>query len=195
VGVTHSGPGQYQALPGVEEEIKTIKALLADKYQVQSLIGEEATVEAVKLQFENSSWLHLACHGTQDLVNPPKSHLALYEGNLELETILRMPLSKAEFVFLAACETARGSLDLVNESFHLCGGFIAAGFGGAIGTMWSMMDSDGPVVAEAVYSYLFKDGQEPSVTQAGKALQVAVRKMRDAGFSHERWMPFIHMGI
>ncbi|KAJ7278327.1 CHAT domain-containing protein [Mycena rebaudengoi] len=181
VGVTHSGPGQYQSLPGVEKEIETIKSLLAEKYQVQSLTGEEATVEAVKLQLENCSWLHLACHGTQDLCNPPKSHLVLYEGILKLETILRMPLSTAEFVFLAACETAKGSVDLVNESFHLCGGFIAAGFDGAIGTLWAMRDSDGPVVAEAVYSYLFKDNQDRRVTEAAKALHLAVRKMRDTG--------------
>ncbi|KAJ7278282.1 CHAT domain-containing protein [Mycena rebaudengoi] len=183
VGVTHSGPGQYQSLPGVEKEIETIKSLLAEKYQVQSRTGEEATVEAVKLQLENCSWLHLACHGTQDLCNPPKSHLVLYEGILELETILRMPLSTAEFVFLAACETAKGSVDLVNESFHLCGGFIAAGFDGAIGTLWAMRDSDGPVVAEAVYSYLFKDNRDRRVTEAAKALHLAVRKMRGYGSS------------
>ncbi|KAJ7816465.1 CHAT domain-containing protein, partial [Mycena leptocephala] len=91
--------------------------------------------------------IHLACHGTQDLTEPTKSHLLLYGGNLELETILKMPLSNSEVVFLAACQTAMGDRKLVNESFHLGGGFIAAGFRGAVGTLWSMDDRDGPFVA------------------------------------------------
>ncbi|KAJ7865817.1 hypothetical protein B0H13DRAFT_1463717, partial [Mycena leptocephala] len=82
------------------------------------------------------SWIHFACHGTQDLVEPTKSRLSLYEGNLELETILQMLFSDAEFVFLAASQTAMGDAELVNESFHISGGFIAAGFQSAAGTLW-----------------------------------------------------------
>jgi CHAT domain-containing protein len=71
----------------------------------------------------------------------------LYDGVLGLETILHMSLPNAELAFLAACQTAMGDAELVNESFHLGGGFIAAGFRGAIGTLWSMDDRDGPAVA------------------------------------------------
>ncbi|KAJ6581986.1 CHAT domain-containing protein, partial [Mycena capillaripes] len=155
------------------------------------------TVDAVKHQLEHSSWVHLACHGKQDLMDPTKSHLMLYGGNLELETILRMPLPNAQFVFLAACQTAMGDQALVNESFHLGGGFIAAGFRGAIGTMWSMQDEDGPLVAETVYSHLFQNGQQPHVHvgNAAKALQLAVKELKNRNVSYERWIPFIHMGI
>jgi hypothetical protein len=58
-----------------------------------------------------------------------------------------------------------------------------------------MMDEDGPVVAEAVYSHLLASGQRPRASEAAKALQLAVRKMRDAGVPHEQWAPFIHLGI
>jgi CHAT domain-containing protein len=152
-------------------------------------------VEAVTEQLENSSWVHLACHGKQDQFYPPQSYLQLYGGTLELETIMRMPLAKAEFVFLAACQTAMGDSQLVNESFHLGGGFIAAGFKGAIGTMWSMRDADGPLLAENVYTDLFQKGQRPLASNAAKALQRAVRKIREAGVPCQRWVPFIHMGI
>ncbi|KAJ7262475.1 CHAT domain-containing protein [Mycena rebaudengoi] len=184
VGVTHTGPRRDQELPGVEEEIT-----------VQSLIGENTTVDSVKQALNDCAWMHLACHGEQNIIEPPKSCLQLYGGTLELETILQMSLPNAEFVFLAACQTAKGDASLVNESFHLGGGFIAAGFQGAIATMWSMMDEDGPVVAETVYSHLLGSGQRPRASEAAKALQLAVRKMRDAGVPHERWVPFIHLGI
>ncbi|KAJ7854615.1 CHAT domain-containing protein, partial [Mycena leptocephala] len=104
---------------------------------------------------QDCSCVHLACHGHQNLQDPAKSHFLLYGGNLDLETILRMPLPNAQFVFLAACQTAMGDAQLINESFHLGGGFITAGFYSVIATMWSMNDQDGPTVAEIVYSHLF----------------------------------------
>jgi tetratricopeptide (TPR) repeat protein len=195
VGVTHTGPQGDQELPGVQEEIAKITSIAGDRYQVQSLIGQNTTVDSVKQTLNDCAWIHLACHGEQNVIDPPKSCLQLYGGTLELETILQMSLPNAEFVFLAACQTAKGDAAPVNESFHLGGGFIAAGFQGAIATMWSMMDEDGPVVAETVYSHLLGSGQPPRASEAAKALQLAVRKIRDAGVPYERWVPFIHLGI
>lgn len=196
VGVTHTGSGESSTLPGVSHEVEIINTIIKGQTQVvSSLLGEQATVDAVKLSLQQCEWLHLACHGKQDLDDPPSSHLQLYDGILDLQTILKLPLPKAEFVFLAACQTAMGDMELVNESFHLCGGFLAAGFQGAIGTMWAMLDLDGPVVAREVYTYMFANNQRPQVRHAAKALQLAVRAMRNAGVPYQRWIPFIHMGI
>ncbi|KAJ7288643.1 CHAT domain-containing protein, partial [Mycena rebaudengoi] len=195
VGVTHTGPQRDQELPGVEEEITKISSIAGERYQVQSLIGENATVASVKQTLQECAWMHLACHGEQNIMEPPKSCLQLYGGTLELETILQMSLPNAEFVFLAACQTAKGDASLVNESFHLGGGFLAVGFQGAIATLWSMMDEDGPVVAETVYSHLLGSGHRPRASDAAKALQLAVRRLRDAGVPYEHWVPFIHLGI
>ncbi|KAJ7632063.1 hypothetical protein B0H17DRAFT_1150009 [Mycena rosella] len=124
----------------------------------------------------------------QDSIEPSKSRLLLYEGNLELETILQSTaLPNAELVFLAACQTAMGDAELVNESIHLSGGFIAAGFRSAIGTLWSMNNLDGPLVAKMVYSYLFRDGNQPQARESAKTLHLAVeelkaRKYRDSIF-------------
>jgi CHAT domain-containing protein len=194
VGVTHTGLLQENFLPGVSREIKDILSVVPES-NVDSLEGSQATVEAVKLQLQNCSWLHLACHGKQNLTEPIKSHLLLYGGSLDLETILQLSIPKAEVVFLAACQTAMGDSQLVNESFHLGGGLIAAGFKGAIGTMWSMNDQDGPRVAKVVYSHLFQDGRVPRASDAAKALHLAVRKLKKMNVAHERWIPFIHMGV
>lgn len=137
----------------------------------------------------------MACHGIQDIAEPTKSCLLLYDGSLELEKILEMRLSNAEFVFLAACQTAMGDAGLVNESFHLGGGFIAAGFRSAVGTLWSMKDEDGPLVAGSFYSHLFRNGQQPQVTDTAEALQLAVNGLKARNVPYERWVPFIHMGI
>jgi CHAT domain-containing protein len=192
VGVTHTGFGGINFLEGVEEEVKNIVSIIKD---VECIKGEQATVDAVKNQLQDCSWVHLACHGTQDLAEPTKSCLLLHGGNLELETILRIPLPNAQFVFLAACQTAMGDSMLVNESFHLGGGFIAAGFRGAIGTLWSMNDADGPMIAQSFYSYLFRDDRRPQATDAAEALHYAVKELKARKVPYERWIPFIHMGI
>ncbi|KAJ7460202.1 CHAT domain-containing protein [Mycena latifolia] len=193
IGVTYTGPRQRAALPSVAQEINAIVSILG-RDSVHTLVGEAATVAAVTEALHTCSWVHLACHGRQDLADPPKSCLRLYGGTLELGTVLRTPLPHAELVFLAACQTAMGDAALVNEAFHLAGGFVTAGFRGAVATMWSMMDGDGPVVAEAVYARLFGNGRVPQVTDAAEALQAAVRKMREEGVPYERWVPFVHLG-
>ncbi|KAJ7246519.1 CHAT domain-containing protein [Mycena rebaudengoi] len=195
VGVTHTGSQGDQELPGVQQEITAITSIAGDQYQVQSLIGKDATVDSVKQTLNDCAWIHLACHGEQNIIEPSKSCLQLYGGTLELETILQMSLPNAEFVFLAACQTAQGDDALVNESFHLGGGFIAAGFQGAIATIWSIMDDDGPAIVETVYNHLLGSGKRPQASEAAKALQLAVRRMRDAGVPYERWVPFIHLGV
>jgi CHAT domain-containing protein len=191
---SHSNSNRGNFLKGVEPEVNKIISIAKDSY-VQCLLGEQATVDAVKLQLQHCSWVHLACHGYQNLEDPTQSHLQLYEGKLELETILRMPLPNAQFVFLAACQTAMGDAQLVNESFHLGGGFITAGFQSAIGTMWSMTDTDGPVIADIVYSHLFCEGQQPKHTDAAEALQLAVKHLKDTNVAYERWIPFIHIRV
>jgi CHAT domain-containing protein len=194
IGVTHTGPDNAQYLQGVHQEVKKMISIIPN-HNVECLTSEQATVDAVKLQLQNCSWVHLACHGTQDLINPTKSCLHIYGGRLELEAILQMHLSNAELVFLAACQTAMGDAELVNESFHLGGGFIAAGFRGAVGTLWSMNDTDGPVVAENFYSHLFRHGRQPQASDAAEALHLAVKKLKAMNVPYERWVPFIHMGI
>ncbi|KAJ7883581.1 CHAT domain-containing protein, partial [Mycena leptocephala] len=194
IGVTHTDSNRSNFLKGVEPEVQKIVSIAKHHY-VQCLLGKQATVDHVKLQLQGCSWVHLACHGCQNLKDPAKSHLRLYGGNLELETILRMPLPDAQFVFLAACQTAMGDTKLVNESFHLGGGFITAGFQSAIGTMWSMNDDDGSTVAEIVYSHLFREGQQPKHTDSAKALQLAVKELKIRKVPYERWIPFIHIGV
>ncbi|KAJ7921907.1 CHAT domain-containing protein, partial [Mycena leptocephala] len=195
IGVTQTDSSRKNFLPGVEAEVERIISSIKGPL-VECLQGEKATVDAVKHQLQTCSWLHFACHGKQDLMEPTKSCLLLYGGtNLDLETIIHMPLSNAEFVFLAACQTAMGDSSLVNESFHLGGGFVAAGFQSAVGTMWAMNDQDGPVVAQIFYSHLFREGHQPQAGDAAEALQLAVKELRHQRVPHERWIPFIHMGI
>lgn len=61
-------------------------------------------------------------------------------------------------------------------------------------------DSDGPKVAATFNRHLFQtQGQSanhvPDITQAARALHLAVKKLREGGCSLRRWVPFIHLGL
>jgi CHAT domain-containing protein len=189
-------------LPLVEEEINRLGAVCLASNQpltFQELLNSDASVVNVLQSMHSSNWLHLACHGQQDPTDPLKSSLLLHDGALELRQILEttIPATGSRFVFLSACQTAMGDEKLANEAMHLAGGFIAAGYQGAIGTLWNMADSDGPTVAEAVYEQIFsrRDNEGPDVTLAAAGLHLAVQGLRKAGAPFQQWMPYIHFGI
>lgn len=194
VGVSEIPEKPFLRLSSVTEEIDKIREIVG-AHQTHILLNESASVENVSTSLTTSAFLHLACHGQQYLKDPLKSSLLLYNGTLELEKILHMSLPGAQFVFLSACQTATGDAKLANESMHLAGGLIFAGFQGAIGTLWSISDPDGPKIAETVYNHLFPEGGSPDITHAAKALQMAVDKLRDEGAPYQRWIPYIHIGI
>lgn len=67
------------------------------------------------------------------------------------------------------------------------------------------MDADGPVIADAFYGELFKEslpGEDrhaslvcPNTTHAARALDFAVKKLREQKCSFVRWVPFVHFGL
>jgi len=176
------------------EEVNKIKGAVGEN-RIDILLGEQATVDRVSAHLPACTWLHLACHGHQDSSDPLKSCLMLYGGELELAQILNTALPRAEFVFLSGCQTRTGDAKLENESMHLAGAMICAGFCGAIGTMWGIVDWDMPKVANLVYSELFKNNRVPKVDEAAHALNVAVQTMRRHGVPLHRWLPFVHIGV
>jgi CHAT domain-containing protein len=119
------------------------------------------------------------------------------DSRLSLSKVIRLSLPHAEVAFFSACQTATGAEDLSEEAVYLAAGVLLAGYQGVIATMWSIQDSDGPIVADDVYSHLFKHSQ-PDATQAAYALHMAAQKLYNepqGTKSFFSWVPFIHIGI
>lgn len=181
------------------------------------LNSEQATVSAVLEAMETHSWIHLACHGIQDQLEPTKSAFALYDGRLDLETISSLTASKSSssslatsdrqgqknknnrcLAFLSACQTATGSEQLPEEAVHLAAGMLMAGYKTVLATMWSISDKHAPMVAEDVYRQLSKDSLlQTHEGQAAYALHYAVERLREVvgETSFMTWVPFIHLGV
>ncbi|KAJ7475037.1 TPR-like protein [Mycena latifolia] len=187
-------------IPGTIKEIASIEQLAHGVIPVLRLEQDMATVESVQKGMRESRWAHFACHGLQDIFTPTNSALLLAgSSKLTLSDIIQLQLPHADLAFLSACQTATGSKNLQDESVHLTAGMLLAGYRGVIGTMWSIMDADGPQVAGDVYAHLFKTSP-PDSTRAAEALHLAVQKLRDSDRaggtkSFSRWVPFIHVGI
>ena len=97
--------------------------------------------------------------------------------------------------FLSACQTAMGDENLSDEAIHIAAGMSLAGYGGVVGTMWSISDKLAPRVARDVYGQLFRTGTKPDYREAARALHEAVGRLRDSNASFAEWLPFIHVGL
>lgn len=70
-------------------------------------------------------------------------------------------------------------------------------------TYRSIVDEDGPKIADTFYDNLFKSNVQakveshpnPDTKQAALALHLAVAKLQAEGCSFKRWVPFIHLGL
>ncbi|KAG9121017.1 hypothetical protein FRC07_003213 [Ceratobasidium sp. 392] len=183
------------SLPGTTEELDHIERH-ASNIRFTRLEGAQATHAAVLDGMHDHSWVHLACHASQNLDDPTSSALYLHDKPLDLATISRAPFKHAGLAFLSACQTATGVENLSEESVHLAAGMLMSGFPCVIATMWSVRDQDAPLIAEQVYARLIKN-EEASNVDAARALHDAVGYLRQhvGEENFEAWIPYIHVGL
>ncbi|KIJ46650.1 hypothetical protein M422DRAFT_249807 [Sphaerobolus stellatus SS14] len=119
-------PGQ-QSIRGTINEAEAIKNIFRPipAWNILHLNDEKATVKNVSEEMGKNQWIHLACHGIQDVKDAVKSAFALHDGKLHLETLMSTSLENAQFAFLSACQTATGDEKLPDEAVHLAAGMPA----------------------------------------------------------------------
>jgi CHAT domain-containing protein len=189
------------ALPGVTRELQAIERLsTAHEANFSLLEGPAAHSETVLQSLDSAEIVHFACHGEQGTgrgkIGSFQSALILADGRMDITRLIRKRLPKTRLAFLSACQTARGDTDTPDESTHIAAAMLFTGCQSVVGTQWSISDTDGPIVAQDFYSYLFREGDGGMDTKkAALALHLAVQKLRESGVSFARWVPFIHMGI
>ncbi|KAF8555537.1 hypothetical protein OG21DRAFT_1438591 [Imleria badia] len=183
-------------LSGVATELKLIRGIVSDSPSAQTILRESSvgTVEEVLSLMKEADWVHFACHGIQD---GSDSGLCLADQRrLKLRDITTLSRPHGGLAFLSACETATGDKGLADEAIHIAAGMLFAGYGGVIGTMWSISDALAPRVARDVYAQLFQNGTRPDHREAARALHGAIERLRDSGrASFATWLPFIHVGL
>ncbi|KDR69226.1 hypothetical protein GALMADRAFT_104178 [Galerina marginata CBS 339.88] len=191
-------------IPKTTEEVRAIQNLTkAHLSRVLCLEGEDATVIRTRTEMEAHSFVHFACHASQDTKQPLKSGFALHDNRLELSSIIGKRLVGVDFAFLSACQTSAGDEKLSEEAVHLAAGMLAAGYRGVVATMWSIRDLYAPEVAEYFYSNLLDGLETLNGENAARALHDAMQKFRrklaidglDLESSLLVWVPYVHFGL
>ncbi|KZV66251.1 TPR-like protein [Peniophora sp. CONT] len=200
--ITQPATPRYSLLLNTEVEGKRLQGILHESHLPNTLLNHaEATLDAVRTVMDRYPWVHLACHGSQNVKDATQSAFLLFDGRLTLSDLMGTVADNAELAFLSACQTAVGDEKIPEESAHLAAGMLAVGFKGVIATMWSIQDADAPIVVEAYYKELLTlrsvEGDGLKGTGAAYALHKATRVLREAvgEQSFMRWVPFVHFGV
>jgi CHAT domain-containing protein len=163
-----SDPFKSTSLPEAQKEADVISTIVPSDLMISTALDATSSVESVYAKkadeilqlIPEATFLHLACHGIQNAREPLKSGFIMQDKMLEVADLMRLNLPKARLAFLSACETAQGDMERPDEALHLAATMMYAGFKSVVGTMWSMGDVDGPIVAKTVYEELFAgDGE------------------------------------
>jgi len=193
-----NAPG-LASIDDVVQEVKSVTTLLSQTSPIvvgdldMGRLGNGATKQAVIDNLPEASIVHLACHGQQDPTDPLESGFYLRDGKLTVSELMKLNLSRASLAFLSACETAKGSTEQPDQVLHLAATMMFVGFPSVIGTMWSMGDIDGPMVAKVVYEELMKE-ETVNLDTVPYALDAAVQMLRQSGRPPQQWATFVHFG-
>ncbi|KAG1747616.1 TPR-like protein [Suillus lakei] len=149
------------------------------------------SVDATKLRalraLRENTWLHFACHGTQDHQEPFKSAFLMRDQPLSLLDITPMDLSRHDFAFLSACDTAVGDFSSPDEVIHLAACVV--------GTLWKVNDATVQRLVEVFYKNLCVGGKM-NHKRAARALHQAVQLLaRDKDIPLDQRIVFMHIGV
>lgn len=156
------------------------------------LSGRDATVTAVQAAMAHHLWIHLSCHGYQDIRDPSAAGLELADGTLTITRLSRASYS-GEFAFLSACRTAAGGVNLPDEVITLAAALNYTGYRHVVATQWSVDPAVAADVTIAVYAELI-NARRFNPQRSAIALHHAVQTLRDSGHSLDDWLPYTHTG-
>ncbi|KAG2151628.1 TPR-like protein [Suillus bovinus] len=189
--------GATFTLDAVEPELELVRSLLPPPPTISfsKITSVDATKSRALCALRDNTWLHLACHGTQNIAEPFKSAFLMRDEPLSLLDITQTDLSRHQFAFLSACETAVGDRNTLDEVIHLAAGLQFAGVKSVIGTLWKVNDSTVERLVKAFYKHFCGDGTVNS-KRAARALHRAVYSLgSDQDIPLNQRILFVHIGI
>lgn len=161
---------------------------LAHRLSGHLLFGKEATVENVVRCSKEAGLLHIACHGLLRTDNPSFSALLLHDGRWTARDIAECRLDRVSLVVLSACFSGTSRVLAGDELIGLIRGFLTAGAGSVVASLWHADDRSTSELMMSFYDYYAASGDVP------KALSQAQAELRSR-FGHPYyWAPFFAVG-
>jgi CHAT domain-containing protein len=188
-------PG-FPRLPEAAEEARQIAAA----YPGGEVLGDTAAHDTgLRAALRQAGLVHYAGHAVFDDERPERSYLLLAPtrgdstaGTLQAGDIAEMDLRHLSLVVLAACQTVRTGPGRAAGFSGLAGAFLAAGAGGAVGSLWQVEDRlTRPLMIEFHRAYR----AAPDGASALRAAQLRLLRSGDPALhSPAAWAGFRYAG-
>lgn len=156
--LAHSWGGR---LPRVADEAALVQRLFGGE-----LHAEQAARRAV-LQEPPTQVLHIAAHGEHRLDQPDLSYIQLADGQLYTDDLLQQDMGY-ELVTLSACETGRANVAAGDELIGLGRGFLYAGAGALITSLWRVDDASAGALMLQFYERLLSGASKAAALRAAQ---------------------------
>ena len=180
--------GWLTQLGGARQEAQEVRLQLQTAgMQVTSLIGKEATKQAVVDAMRDSGIVHLATHGSSDGVCLSGCTMADIQLTMD-EVHRRVRLDRAKLVVLSECDSFRGQLH-ADGVIGITRAFLAAGGPTLLATLWQVDDEATRALMQLFYKSLL-EGHD-----AATALQSAMASMIRDGYPAKQWASFVCYGL
>jgi CHAT domain-containing protein len=162
-------------LPFADLEVEAVARLLEGS-QERVVASKQAGAGVLPL-LPNQAYIHFACHGHFDWLDPLASSLEIsQEISITLRQILSGAALRAQLVFLSACETGISDVNRVPEEFiGFRSAFLEVGARSVIGTLWRVPDLSTMFLIHRFYNYYFNEGY--SAASALREAQIWLRSM------------------
>lgn len=173
-------------LPGARREGELIVGLLRRAgVEVTLRGGGEATRRWLLEAGRRFDLVHYAGHGSFELSS--SSFLSLADGPLLLADLLTGPW-RPRLVVLNACRSGVRAVHLLDETLSMASGFLAAGVGAVVSTLWPVGDAIALRFADSLYTALLQH------RPIGAAYQASLINLIRSQVSANAWAPYFLAG-
>jgi len=175
---------RFPALPGARRE-----ALAAgERLNATPLIGEEATLTAVRAAAPSAGVIHVAAHGMALNDAPLDSFIALSDGRWTARDIMGACLEGVELAVLSACQSGLGE-SVSGGVIGLARAFYLAGVDNVVMSLWSVDDKATERLMDAFGAERLKGGVPDD-----EALRRAMLSVRRTLPDPSKWAAFTVFG-
>jgi len=156
-------------------------------------VVECSDLPGVRRNLGTCDFVHFDCHGDQVLADPSQGGVQLADGVLRVFDVASLSTT-GEFAGLAACKTAVGGVDLLDEAITLSAALHYAGFRHVVGTLWNLAERVARTAFADMYEQLAREDGTFDPTESARALAHAVDQLRASGESLHSWAALVHIG-
>lgn len=141
----------------------------------------EAEARRGALESPPTQILHIAAHGEYRLDQPDLSYIQLADGQLYTDDLLQQDMSY-ELVTLSACETGRARVAAGDELIGLGRGFLYAGAGALLVSLWRVADDSTVRLMRHFYGALHAGASKAAALRSAQRAMIATQPQLHPAF-------------